>query len=192
MTKINLGCGENIKRGWLNLDKNAGNGIDIVHNLNNFPYPFESNTADFILLDNVLEHLNDPVAVIKECFRILNHAGTLRIKFPHHKNPVAWSDPTHKHAFTVESFKFLDLNASEKLYKNNPYGDIRFYKFAYKYDLSPVGRYFGQKLSAFLTHFVDFLIVAVEVDLSFKVYYHKDDFMRPLFYPSEYRRRRFC
>ena len=55
--KLNLGCGNDIKEGWVNMDYIGAEGVDVVHNLNRLPYPFPDNTFDSILASHVLEHL---------------------------------------------------------------------------------------------------------------------------------------
>ena len=45
--KLNLGCGKNIKEGYINIDK-VKEGADIIHDLEVYPYPFEDNKFDQI------------------------------------------------------------------------------------------------------------------------------------------------
>jgi len=81
--KLNLGCGDDIKEGWVNVNFFPHDGIDVVCDLNNFPYPFKDKSADYILLDNVLEHLKDTVKTVFECHRILSDTGMLEIRVPY-------------------------------------------------------------------------------------------------------------
>lgn len=57
MTRISLGAGQEIEKGWVNVDLLDLPGIDVVHNLMEFPYPFESETADYIKAKDLIEHL---------------------------------------------------------------------------------------------------------------------------------------
>jgi GDP-D-mannose dehydratase len=57
--KINLGCGKDIREGWINMDKIDTPNVNIIHNLNEFPYPFGDNSIDYILMSHILEHLVD-------------------------------------------------------------------------------------------------------------------------------------
>ena len=70
MTKLNLGCGQYPKPGYVNLDMVNLQGVDIIHNLNNYPYPFNENEFDEVLCHHVLEHLEDIVKPLEEIWRI--------------------------------------------------------------------------------------------------------------------------
>jgi predicted SAM-dependent methyltransferase len=48
MNKLNLGCGKDIRKGWTNLDCVNLPGVDIVHNINYLPLPFNDNEFDEI------------------------------------------------------------------------------------------------------------------------------------------------
>jgi predicted SAM-dependent methyltransferase len=54
-TKLNLGCGEDIKKGFINIDFRKLPGVDITHNLM-APLPYEPGTIDYIFAQDVLEH----------------------------------------------------------------------------------------------------------------------------------------
>lgn len=64
MKKLHLGCGEDIKEGYINLDFLKMDGVDVVHNLNKFPYPFEDNQFDEVYASHILEHLDDLAKVM--------------------------------------------------------------------------------------------------------------------------------
>ena len=44
--KLNLGSGADKKKGYVNIDWNRFNEPDVVHDLNQFPYPFSDNYFD--------------------------------------------------------------------------------------------------------------------------------------------------
>jgi len=105
--KINLGCGKDIREGWVNVDRVKIDGVDIVHDLNKFPYPFKSNSADYISMKHILEHLDDIPKVMEEIHRILKPYGKVEIIVPYYKSTAAVTDPTHKHLFTEHSMDFF-------------------------------------------------------------------------------------
>jgi len=105
--KINLGCGMRYLSDYVNCDVLTHIKADKYFDLNKPPYPFESNSADEIFMDNVLEHLNDVVQVMEELHRILQVGGLLRILVPYGKTDWALQDPTHKHYFTENSLNYF-------------------------------------------------------------------------------------
>ncbi len=59
-TKLNFGCGGDIRSEHLNVDVQKGNGIDKVFDFNKFPYPLKADQFDYVFINNVLEHLLFP------------------------------------------------------------------------------------------------------------------------------------
>ena len=97
--KLNLGCGQFPKAGYLNLDVSPFAKVDVVHDLDQFPYPFEANTFELIEADHLLEHLNDPLRVMAELSRIVKPGGLLHIRVPHFSR--GFTHPEHKRGFDV-------------------------------------------------------------------------------------------
>ncbi|MBU1108933.1 MAG: class I SAM-dependent methyltransferase [Candidatus Riflebacteria bacterium] len=83
VTKLNLGCGEFKKEGYVNVDCFAVSEPDIRHDLNSFPYPFEENSFTLIEADHLLEHLNDPFQVMRELYRIGADGCKIKLRMPH-------------------------------------------------------------------------------------------------------------
>ena len=97
--KLNLGCGEFKKDGYLNVDFVAGAGPDLCHNLNDLPYPFADNQFVQIEADHLLEHLNDPFAVMTELYRIAADGARIIIRVPHFSR--GFTHAQHNHGFDV-------------------------------------------------------------------------------------------
>ena len=121
---LDLGCGQNKKKGSIGVDLLSSAKPDVMHDLNKFPYPFESNTVDYVHMDNVLEHLNEPLDVLGEVHRILKPGGVAKIVVPYFRSVWAHIDPTHKHFFTVQSFIYFD--SENKLSDKYKYVDYRY------------------------------------------------------------------
>ena len=96
MQKLNLGSGNFLKKGYINIDF-YNPKADVQHNLNIIPYPFDSNSIDIIEADHVIEHLHDVFAVMVELHRIIKPNGILKIKVPHFSRGM--SHPDHKRGF---------------------------------------------------------------------------------------------
>lgn len=114
--KISFGAGLEPEEGFVNVDIVDMPGIDVVHNLMHFPYPFEDSSADFIRAKDLIEHLathlpdgrNTLIAFIEECHRILKPGGTLWIQTPSWDADFLWIDPTHVRGYDIRSFDFFD------------------------------------------------------------------------------------
>jgi SAM-dependent methyltransferase len=101
---LDVGCSYNKIPGALTLDINPKVRPDILHDLNQFPYPIASDSFDEIYAKHVIEHLNDPVGFMKEILRILKPGGTVFVETPHFSCRVAYSEPQHKFFFSYFMF----------------------------------------------------------------------------------------
>jgi len=104
--RLNLGCGTDVRSGWVNLDVASLPGVDVVHDLDQMPLPLEDDRFDEILAKDVLEHL-DYVPVLRDLHRILAPGGRLHVVSPHFTSPAVWIDPTHRTAFSVDTLRFF-------------------------------------------------------------------------------------
>ncbi len=107
MKKLNIGCGEDLREGYVNLDFFKHKGIDVVHNLNKFPWPFKDDTFDVIYASHILEHVDDLLNVMKEVYRISKDKAIIIIRGPHFSCGVTYRDPTHKRAFSYFTFDYF-------------------------------------------------------------------------------------
>lgn len=106
MAKLNLGCGTDIRPGYVNLDSVALPGVDVVHDLNALPLPFGDAEFDEVNCKDVLEHI-DYVSLMRELHRVMAPGGRLIVESPHFSGRAVWVDPTHKHAFSTDTFDFF-------------------------------------------------------------------------------------
>ena len=105
--KLNLGCGKNILKGYVNLDISPYPGVDVLHDLNKFPYPFEDNTFDYVYSEHTIEHLDNLEKTIKELHRICKPMAILHIRVPHFSCGINYRDPTHKRLFSYFTFDYF-------------------------------------------------------------------------------------
>ena len=121
MPNLDLGCGMNKTVGSFGVDCHSLTGVDVVCDLTHLPYPFLSGSADHIYMSHVLEHMENPVEVLAEVWRISRRGGRVHIRVPHYTGPYAWKDPTHRRCFSSESFDYFGLN-SYSYYSSARYG----------------------------------------------------------------------
>jgi SAM-dependent methyltransferase len=124
--KLHLGCGHVIKPGWVNLDSAPLPGVDVVHDIEKFPWPFEDASFDHISAFQLLEHV-EYIPVLKEAHRILRPGGTFEIAVPHFTSRHNWSDPTHKKSFSIRTFEFFIRHSR---YNRDYYFDFAFGRIA--------------------------------------------------------------
>lgn len=99
MNKLNIGSGEFLKEGYINVDFYSITKPDVEHDLSIFPYPFNDNQFDLIESDHCLEHLPSPFDVMKEIHRIGKPGALVKIKVPHFSRGFTHAE--HKAGFDV-------------------------------------------------------------------------------------------
>jgi SAM-dependent methyltransferase len=108
MKILDLGSGPWKYPGSISVDWNKEVNPDIVWDLNVLPYPFNDDEFDLVYASHVLEHLDNPVKVIEEIWRILKPNGMLIVKVPHFSCRTAYGNPEHKHYFSSLFFDYFE------------------------------------------------------------------------------------
>ena len=120
--KLNLGCGSKIYDGFINVDKFDLYNIDIQHDLEKFPYPFENNSVEEIMLIHVLEHIGQEpdtfIKILREIYRICKNQALIKIAVPHPRHDDFISDPTHVRPITILGLSLFDKDQNEIWEKN--------------------------------------------------------------------------
>lgn len=112
--KLNLGCGNDIKEGYLNMDIQARDGVEYIDLEKRLP--FKDNEIDEILLLSVFEHVNNRKQLLKEIERILTSTGKVIIRVPFINTYEVGGDITHKLGFTLDAFRRLESLFNIRLY----------------------------------------------------------------------------
>jgi SAM-dependent methyltransferase len=114
---LDVGCGS----GWLAEHFRYYTGIDgspeavaaaqakgrsIVHGDVDQSLPFEGASFDGVVLKDLLEHVADPVAVVREVHRVLKPGGHVFASSPDAQRWV-WDDYTHRRPFTRKGLRLL-------------------------------------------------------------------------------------
>lgn len=115
--KLNLGCGRDIRPGYVNLDLVTMPGLDMVADLER-RLPFRDDTFDEIFSSHVLEHVRDLIPLLGELARICKPGGVLRIEVPHLSFFGAYTDPTHKRFFGYHSFDYFTPEGTYNFYSH--------------------------------------------------------------------------
>jgi hypothetical protein len=99
-TKLNLGCGQFPREGFLNVDVDAAAKADIWLDLSpDSLRAFPAGHFEVIVMDHVLEHLDDVFGVMVALHRLLASGGRREIRVPHFSRGI--THPEHRHGFDV-------------------------------------------------------------------------------------------
>lgn len=161
MKTLDLGCGPNKTKGAIGIDKARIPGVDIVHDLEKFPYPFKDNEFDRIVSNHCLEHLEDFVGVMEEIHRICKPGAEVKIVVPYYTSKDFFTDFTHRHAFTEHSFNYFD-----SAHPYSYYSKARFSVEKVKFNYSAIGKWIPIRriLRHYLLNIVDSLEFTLRVE----------------------------
>ncbi len=105
------------------MDIRPYDAVDVIHDLDETPWPFDDNEFDRIDAYSVLEHVEDLPAVMAEIHRVCRDGAVLEGKVPHWKDRNAYIDPTHSQSFDERTFDFWDSTTE---YGKRDYFDTEF------------------------------------------------------------------
>lgn len=128
---LELGCGANKKKGFYGIDISNLNGVDLVFDLNK-GIPLKDNSVDKVYSSHCIEHIEEPLKIFEEIYRVLKEDGTATIILPHwssyqsftfmhkrffHTNDFCFFEKTHPYHYYTEnkfSFKILSVKVNHK------------------------------------------------------------------------------
>lgn len=125
MKKLNLGCGKDTRRDYVNIDRVKLEGVDIVHNLNKFPYPFKDDEFDEVLSLGTLELLDDFLKVMEELHRICKKGARIKIRSPVFPNMCSAQDPLTKKFMTYNTFEYFKGKGGMDFYTKARFKTLR-------------------------------------------------------------------
>lgn len=126
--KLDIACGQRKREGFTGIDIAKCDGVDIVHNLNQFPWPIPDGSVTEAVCSHYIEHIplaywnpgdvytpemKSPKSVdalckfFEEVYRILAPGGKLEIIAPYYNHQRCWQDPTHRRAICDATFFYV-------------------------------------------------------------------------------------
>jgi SAM-dependent methyltransferase len=85
---LDVGCGAQ-HRAEIRLDKRRTQAVNVIAHAEQLP--FQDHVFTHVILSHILEHVEDPAQVLRECLRV---GHTLQIRLPlyfyHHPHTLPW------------------------------------------------------------------------------------------------------
>ena len=107
---LNIGCGRCVYRtsNVVNTDLQKGDGVNIILDLSQPPFPFDTNEFDIILANHVLEHVPNWWECFKELGRILKQGGKMEVWIPPLSSDSSFTYRDHINRIGPCSFAGID------------------------------------------------------------------------------------
>jgi predicted SAM-dependent methyltransferase len=118
--KLDLACGNNKMEGFTGVDCVKLEKVDIICNLQEYPWPFEDGSVEEIFCSHYVEHIphgdgkDGLFRFFDECCRILKPGGTIKVIAPYYSSIRAWQDPTHRRAISEATFFYMNKGWREQ------------------------------------------------------------------------------
>lgn len=119
---LDIGCGQqrratNHIHECLGMDKYAGPGVDVVHDIETFPWPFKDETFDRLVAWHVFEHLKPwlMIDLMNECWRVLQAGKDFDIGMPCPGTASFYQDPAHIRTWNEATPYYFDPSSRSYL-----------------------------------------------------------------------------
>lgn len=136
LIKLDIACGQRKQEGFVGVDIWKGSSVDVVHDLDKFPWPFKDASVSEAFCSHYIEHTKDLLKWFDEVHRILVPGGKCTIIAPYYNSMRCWQDPTHTRA--ISEATFLYANAAWRKMNGLDHYPIKCdFDFTYGYALAP-------------------------------------------------------
>ena len=122
---LDVGCGDNKQQNCVGMDRRQMEGVDVVHDAEVLPWPFEKDTFSRIVMSHLMEHLKPWLAIdiMNEMWRIMKPEGVLMMVMPYPGSYGHWHDPTHIKPWNEATARYFDPDCPDlyTIYKPKPW-----------------------------------------------------------------------
>ena len=123
LIKLDIGCGENKKEGFVGIDIDPHSNADIISSA--LKLPFSNESVDEIHSSHLVEHFSPKEAqkFFDEIYRVLKRGGSANIKVDKNwtKKRLLAKDLTHKYRYKAREIRKMVKNFSHKEIKDRIY-----------------------------------------------------------------------
>ena len=123
--RLDIACGAN-KQGadWVGIDIQKLPGVDIVHDIETYPWPLPDSCVLISVASHIVEHINPAkfgfINFMNEIWRITKPGGQLAIATPYAGSLGYYQDPTHVNPCNEVTWSYFDpedVRTGGQLYK---------------------------------------------------------------------------
>lgn len=119
--RLDIGCGASKHDGFVGIDMMDLPGVDIVHDLEETPWPLPNECAISAVASHILEHINPHkgvfINVMDEIWRVLKPHGQLAFVVPYAGTHGYYQDPTHVNPINESTMMYFDPLHPSGLYQ---------------------------------------------------------------------------
>jgi SAM-dependent methyltransferase len=126
--RLDIGCGASKQPGFVGIDMMDLPGVDIIHDLEETPWPLPDGCVLTAVASHVLEHINPHkgvfINVMDEVWRVLKPGGQFAFVVPYAGSHGYYQDPTHCNPINETTMGYFDpLHVSQlyQFYKPKPW-----------------------------------------------------------------------
>lgn len=108
--KLFMACGDERCEGFLHVDAFGSSNPDVVHAIEQTPWPFESDRfAEIVInhLSRVGKDFDQQKAILAEIYRVSSDGATLTLNLPWIRHDSFWADPTNVRPYCPETLQLL-------------------------------------------------------------------------------------
>ena len=110
---LDVGCRDRKQKNFVGIDSRKHPGVDMVHDLEKFPYPIKDGSCITIKCAHVIEHIKpwNVIQFMDEMWRMLMVGGQLAISAPYARSVGYLQDPTHCTMITEKTWLYFDVTS---------------------------------------------------------------------------------
>jgi len=126
--KLDLGCGQRKKKGYLGVDKVGYPNVDVKHDCSD-GIPLDDNSCSIVRMNHSAEHFADPKFLMEEVYRVLKNDGIVVMTVPEASTYGAQKHPDHKSFWTENDINyFVNEDLIKKFEINCHFKLLKFFK----------------------------------------------------------------
>ena len=167
--KLNLGCGDDIRSGFKNVDLTSPSKRVMAYDLNQLPLPFGDDSVDYIHCEHMLSYLDEPADFLHDLHRICKSGARIKLIVNHFSLAMSYGELRKKRSgFSYFTFgehywndELFDKFRVEKKYMN-------FTRINYTW-LNKIFNPFINKFPVFYERMLCYMIPASEIIFDLEV-----------------------